>query len=245
MKKIIKKIAFKFGLVITRYNPSSSSTAQLIQALKMYDINIVFDIGANEGQFAKEIRSHGYSGKIVSFEPLSSARKKLLPFALQDAAWEVHPQSAIGDTNGEVQFHVAGNSVSSSVLPMLEAHSKAAVGSAYISSERVLIERLDSVAARYLTPDSRLFIKIDTQGFEWQVLDGACETLKRAIGLHCELSLVALYLGQRLWLDILDRLALDGFMLWAMQQGFTDPRTGQSLQANGIFIRKSIVESCK
>lgn len=242
MKKQIIRIARNFGIEIARFIPSNSAAAQALTALEVAGINLVFDIGANEGQFAKEIREYGYIGKIVSFEPLSSARKKLLTLAAVDPSWDVHDQLAIGDNDGEIEIHIAGNSVSSSVLPMLESHSSAAVGSAYVASERVPIARLDSVACRYLTPESKLFIKIDTQGFEWQVLDGAREALQHARGVLCELSLVPLYDGQRLWRDIVDRLDAEGFMLWALQKGFTDPRTGQSLQMDGIFLRRDVLK---
>jgi FkbM family methyltransferase len=235
IKKIIKKIARNFGFEISHY----TAVAQLVNALKMAGINVVFDIGANEGQFAREIRQHGYRGKIISFEPLTSARKNLLSFVECDPGWQVHEQSAIGDQDGEIEIHISGNSVSSSVLPMLESHSSAAVGSAYVGSERVPIFKLDSIANRYLEKNSNLFIKIDTQGYEWQVLDGARETLKRAQGVLCELSLVPLYHEQRLWRDIVDRLDQQGFMLWALQKGFANPKTGQSLQMDGIFIRKT------
>lgn len=242
MKKNLRKLARGIGVEITRYRPSSSAAAQLVKALEVAGISVVFDIGANEGQFAREIREYGYTEKIVSFEPLSQARKKLLTLASVDPNWEVHDQSAIGDQDGEIEIHIAGNSVSSSVLPMLEAHSSAAVGSDYIGSERVPIARLDSVIKHYMTPESNLFIKIDTQGFEWQVLDGARETLQQARGLLCELSLVPLYNGQRLWLDIVDRLDAEGFMLWALQKGFIDPRTGQSLQMDGIFLLRDLLK---
>lgn len=241
IRALIKKTFRIYGLELSRYRPTNSAGAQLVKALEVAGINVVFDIGANEGQFAREIREHGYTGKIISFEPLSSARKKLLMFASIDPNWEVHDQSAIGDQDGEIEIHVAGNSVSSSVLPMLESHASAAVGSAYVDSERVPITKLDSVANRYLTPESSLFIKIDTQGFEWQVLDGAGETRKRARGMLVELSLVPLYGGQRLWRDIVERLEAEKLMLWALQKGFTDPRTGQSLQMDGIFLQQDVL----
>lgn len=242
MKKLVRKVARKIGFEITRHRPSDSASAQLVKAFEAAGVNMVFDIGANEGQFAKEIREYGYCGKIVSFEPLSSARKKLLTFALADPNWDVHVQSAIGDQDGDIEIHIAGNSVSSSILPMLESHSRAAVGSAYIDSERVPIAKLDSVAKQYMNAESKLFIKIDTQGFEWQVLNGARETLQHARGVICELSLVPLYDGQRLWRDLVDRLDAEGFMLWALQKGFTDPRTGQSLQMDGIFLRRDVLK---
>lgn len=238
MKTFIKKFARNIGVEISRYQPSSSESAQLAKALQIGGINVVFDIGANAGQFSSGIREHGYTGKIISFEPLSSARKKLLVIASHYRDWTVHDRCAIGDQDGEVEINISGNSVSSSVLPMLELCSSAAVGSAYIDSERVPISKLDTISHHYLTPESNLFIKIDTQGFEWQVLDGASETLQRAHGVLCELSLVPLYDGQRLWRDIVERLETKGFMLWAIQKGFTDPRTGQTLQMDGIFLRK-------
>lgn len=204
---------------------------------------MVFDIGANQGQFAKEIREHGYKGKIVSFEPLTTAREKLLVLSARDPSWLVHDQAAIGSRDGDIQINISGNSVSSSILPMLELHSSAAIGSSYVATERVRILKLDNIAGDYLTPEINLFVKIDTQGYEWHVLDGAGETLSQARGILCELSLVPLYEHQRLWRDIVDRLDADGFMLWALQKGFTDPRTGQSLQMDGIFLRKSVISS--
>lgn len=120
---------------------------------------------------------------------------------------------------------------------MLEAHATAAVKSAYISTEKVAIARLDSIASNYLSGKENYFIKIDTQGFEWQVLDGARETLANAQGVLCELSLVPLYEGQRLWLEMIERLNSQGFSLWAIQKGFTDPRDGRTLQVDAIFFR--------
>jgi FkbM family methyltransferase len=241
VRRFIKRLVRVFGIDVSWYRPSKSSPAQLAKALELADITVVFDVGANEGQFAKELRDHGYRGTIVSFEPLTSARTTLLKFAARDSNWLVHDQSAIGDQDGEIEIYIAGNSVSSSVLPMLAAHSSAAEGSAYVASERVPITKLDSIATRYLDGEANLFIKIDTQGFEWQILDGAPETLRRARGVLCELSLVPLYDGQRLWREIIDRLDSQGFMLWALQKGFTDPRTGQSLQMDGIFLRRELL----
>ncbi|MBC7751331.1 MAG: FkbM family methyltransferase [Candidatus Saccharibacteria bacterium] len=240
IKNSIRKKIRQIGWDLHRLNPSGDPGTQIVAALNHARVNTVFDIGANAGQFAKEIRELGFAGKIVSFEPLTSARKKLSPLAARDRDWIVHDQCALGDHDGEIEINISGNSVSSSVLPMLESHCNAAMGSAYVGSERIPIFMLDNIANRYLQESSNLFIKIDTQGYEWQVLDGASESLKRARGLLCELSLVPLYHGQRLWRDIVDRLEQEGFMLWALQKGFTDPRTGQSLQMDGIFLRRDV-----
>jgi FkbM family methyltransferase len=240
--KFIRKISRKCGIELMRHIPSNSAPAQIAKLLKDNRINVIFDIGANTGKFAKEIREYGFSGKIVSFEPLSSAHSLLTKFALHDSEWHVHDQLAIGDKDSRIKINISGNSVSSSVLPMLKAHSSAAVESVYIDSEWVQLKKLDSVADEYINPSTNLFIKIDTQGFEWQVLDGASTTLNIAHGVLCELSLVPLYEGQKLWLDIIMRLEKEGFMLWALQQGFTDPKTGQTLQMDGVFLRKNFTK---
>ena len=237
IKAQVRKLLHQSGWDLYRLASSPNTFVQLLKCLNLVEANLFFDIGANDGYFAQTLRSVGFTGHIVSFEPLTEAHSKLSKTAARDTNWSVHSRIAIGDRDGETEINIAGNSVSSSVLPMLEAHSSAAVESAYIASESVPLARLDSIAEKYLQPDSNLFIKIDTQGYEWQVLDGAKETLKRAKGVLCELSLVPLYEGQQLWRDIIDRLETEGFTLWAIQKGFTDPRTGRSLQIDAIFLR--------
>ena len=237
LKQTVKKLINAAGFDLRRISPNTNPADQLRRGLDRFNIDIVFDVGANTGQFASELRTVGYSGTIVSFEPLSDAFEALTKHARPDVSWQVHPRCAIGDLDGEIDINISGNSVSSSVLPMMEAHSAAAEQSAYIGSERVPIFRLDSAAAAYLSDSSCYLIKIDAQGFEWQVLDGAAEMLHGAQGVLCELSLVPLYEGQRLWQEIIHRLEKEGFTLWSIQNGFTDSRDGRTLQIDGIFFR--------
>ncbi len=237
IKRIISKIAKASGYELHRFGVHSNPAYQLFKGLERFKVDLVLDVGANVGQFASELRSVGYRGNIVSFEPLADAYRKLSTSAGKDSKWLVHDRCAVGDHNGEIQINIAGKSASSSVLPMLDAHTSAAPGAAYIGSEDVPIVMLDSVVPQYLDTHSQMFIKIDTQGFEWQVLDGARETLKRAQGVQCELSLVPLYEGQYLWMDMIERLNSEGFTLWAIQKGFTDPRDGRTLQVDAVFFR--------
>jgi FkbM family methyltransferase len=236
-KKLIRRALRRGGWDLHRLSPASNSHYQLLKAFEYFKVDFVFDIGANIGQFAQNLRSVGYNGNIVSFEPLSVAHSALVTAAKGDRQWYIHPRTAIGDYDGEIEINISGNSVSSSVLPMLEAHAAAASDSTYVATEHSPIARLDTVSHPYLRDESRYFVKIDVQGFEWQVLDGATETLERAQGVLCELSLVPLYAGQHLWREVIERLEAQGFALWAIQSVFTDPRDGRSLQVDGIFFR--------
>lgn len=240
-KRAVKSLVHAAGFDLHRLSPSSNPSFQLLKALNRFEVDLVFDVGANVGQFASDLRSVGYRGDIVSFEPLSTAHRALLEVARRDAKWQVHPRGAVGDHDGNIEINIAGNSWSSSVLPMMESHSSAAEGSAYVGAEKVPIFKLDSVAQRYLTIARRPFLKIDVQGFEWQVLDGASKTLPLVAGVVCELSLIALYEGQRLWMDMIHRLESEGFVLWSIQRGLTDPRDGRTLQVDATFFRPIVL----
>lgn len=238
-KDIIKKLLNKFGIEVSRYLPNASFEAQIVTAMKKAEINILFDIGANTGQFSSKIRSAGYDGKIVSFEPLTSTREMLIHKSSKDVNWFIHDRVAIGDHNGFVDINISKNSYSSSILPMLDSHLNAAENSEYIDIEQSPIIKLDNVAETYLDWSSNCFIKIDTQGYESQVLDGAFKTLKRAKGVLCELSLTPLYEGQVIWIDLILRLEKEGFVLWSLERGFTDRRDGRTLQVDGVFLKKN------
>ena len=237
LKRLVKSVIHSVGFDLRYLSPESNPSFQLLKALERFKVDLVLDVGANVGQFSSDLRSVGYSGDLVSFEPLSAAHHALSKAALRDTNWQVHPRSAIGDHDGEIEIHIAGNSVSSSLLPMMEAHSAAAEHSVYVGVEKTPISRLDSVGPMYLAKSCRAFLKIDTQGYEWQVIDGARETLSRMQGVLCELSLVPLYEGQRLWMDLIQRLEGEGFALWSIQPGFIDPRDGRTLQLDAIFFR--------
>ena len=233
----VRRTINAIGFDLRRYSPSSNPAFQLLKAINRFKIDLVLDVGANIGQFASELRSVGFQGELVSFDPLSRAHHDLSKAASRDAKWQVHPRCAIGDHDGEIEINISKNSVSSSVLPMLKAHSSAAENSAYVGVEKVPIFKLDSVAPAYLEKAVRPLLKIDTQGYEWQVLDGAHDILPRIQGVLCELSLVPLYEGQRLWMDMIRRLEKEGFSLWSIQQGFIDPHDGRTLQIDAVFFR--------
>lgn len=233
----LKKILRRAGIEAHHFTPSASPAAQLAAALRFFEIDLIFDIGANTGQFAKQLRVGGYTGPIVSVEPLTTAHGALVRDSRYDPAWHVHARCAIGDHVGEVDLNISGNSVSSSVLPMLSSHSRAAPDSTYIGHELAPLTTLDIVVPDYLAGARAPFLKIDAQGYEWFVLDGAVETLPTMRGVMIELSLVPLYEGQRLWQECIDRLEAEGFLLWALQPVFVDPASGRSLQLDGLFFR--------
>ena len=235
IKEVIKRWIHAAGFDLHRL--SSNPSFQLVRALNHFHVDLVLDVGANVGQFASGLRELGYGGNIVSFEPLADAHVRLVSATARDARWQAHSRCAVGDRDGEIQINVAGNSVSSSILPMLESHRRAAKESAFVGTELVPLAKIDTIAPQYLGMARQTFLKIDTQGFEWQVLDGARETLPRVRGVSCELSVVPLYEGHRLWLEVMQRLEGEGFTLWSIQNAFANPPDGRALQVDAVFFR--------
>ncbi|WP_426271030.1 FkbM family methyltransferase [Dyella kyungheensis] len=237
IEKLIRQTANRFGIDVKRHNPSATSAGRLSQMLATQKVGLVIDVGANIGQFARSLRQSGYANKIVSFEPLHAAHAALLRQSKLDQAWMIAPAMAIGDHDGEVTINISENSVSSSLLDMLDAHAKAAPTSAYVAVQKTPVARLDSVLGEYLQPGTVSFLKIDTQGYEDRVLAGATELLKHVRGLQLELSFVPLYEGQKLFDELVEKLRMLGFSIWAIWPGFADPSSGRMLQVDVTFFR--------
>lgn len=205
------------------------------------EINLVLDVGANEGQYANYLRVIGYKGNIHCFEPLSSAYGRLIRFAAHDGKISVAPQMALGDHDGEISINIAANSESSSVLPMLDAHLHAAPASKYIGSERVPLRRLGSVLTGEFVAQHNTFLKIDAQGYERQIISGASDHLDTICAIQLELSLIPLYQGEPLYRDMIDFLESLGFALFDISPTFADSKSGRVYQVDSIFVRKEIL----
>lgn len=238
VKKLIRQLLRIIGFEIKKYNPTYSEAARLRQLFAYHDINLVLDVGANMGQYRYFLRDFGYTGRIISFEPLSSAHTRLQATAHRDKLWEIAPRTAIGDRNGEIMVNISANSYSSSVLELLDNHISASPASAYVDSETVKLSTLDTAASKYIERDDRVFLKIDVQGFERQVLAGATEILPQVKGIQLELSLVPLYESQPIYREMIEFLEKLGYELYALVPGFTEHKTGKLLQMDGIFFRQ-------
>ncbi|OYY31862.1 MULTISPECIES: FkbM family methyltransferase [unclassified Polaromonas] len=234
IKKIIKKLFNQLGFELSRLTPIQNH--QTIQ----HKIDVILDVGANTGQYALLTRKEGFNGRIVSFEPLPEAHKNLALNACKDSRWIIHPRCAIGSSSGSAEINISQNSFSSSILPMLDTHSDAAPESIYIGKVKTPIINVDSIYGKYCKPSDNVFLKIDTQGFEWEVLKGCHHTLKSIKAVQLELSIIPLYEGQKLYPFFFDFFESNGFDLWTIIPGFRNQKTGQLLQFDAVFINKSM-----
>jgi FkbM family methyltransferase len=239
MKKIIKALFRHMGYTLDRYIESADNQVMFLKMLQTFDINVVFDIGANIGQFGSLLRQLGYDGKIVSFEPLSTAHKKLTSLHSNDPLWHIAPQMAIGNIDGTIDINISNRPTSSSILNVMEEHVAAASDSFTVGSETVEIHKLDTVSEKYIAKGDRIFLKVDTQGYEYEVLLGASNLLDSITGVQLELSLTPLYTTQILYDEIILKMKTLGFELWSISNVFRNTKTGRLLQVDAIFFRKT------
>lgn len=186
----LKSLARKFGYDIRKID--SHFQKRPIDFIRSRKIDVVVDVGANTGQYASRLRHDGYAGWIVSAEPVSTAYNVLAARAAADPRWSVL-NLAFGDKEGVARINVSEASVFSSIRQQLPTAAAFNPESKVTHYETVGVTRLDEVFASF--PKGRAFLKIDTQGFEQQVLMGASGCLSEFLGIQMELPIVHLYEG--------------------------------------------------
>ena len=235
LKSTIKKMLYRAGYGVCPADELSGSVRA--KMIGNHGIQTVIDVGANVGGYGAELRQFGFSGKIISFEPTTQAYGKLISLAKHDPDWTA-VKTAVGETNGEVTIHVSANDArSSSLLPMLKLHQDCAPDANYVSSEIVPLKTLDVAINGIVSKGQKVLLKIDTQGYEHMVLRGASSVLPQVELIECELSLVPLYDGQLLFLQMIELLKDLGFEPVRFAPGFIDTKTGHSLQLDAIFSK--------
>lgn len=229
-----KMLVHRAGFDVSRDTFKHRFVYQMLE----HGIDSVLDIGANAGQFGKLLRQSKFAGRIHSVEPLQGAYDVLAAAAAGDPHWTAQ-RAAVSAEPGTLTMNVSSNSVSSSVLPMLERHASAAPSAQYVATEDVPATTVDEIVTATGLDPERTLLKIDVQGYERAVLDGATKTLPAFRGVRTEMSLVPLYDGQALMPEVMNLLAEHGFELWFVDPGFTEPGTRRLLQLDGVFFRSS------
>lgn len=236
-RAVLSRLARLGDLKVVGRADNMAPIAQKCRMWDRYGVSLMLDVGANIGQFGCDIRQAGYTGRIVSFEPLPKAFERLRPLASKFPVWEMQ-NMALGAKAGRAVMHVASHDESSSFLPMLDRHRQAAPSIGWAEDLEVPVETIAGVWDRFVRPGDRVFLKIDAQGFEPQILDGAEPVLDKIAGLQLELSLFEpLYEGEILLLPMVERLRKKGFVLQFLESGFTDWKAGELLQVDACFFR--------
>lgn len=189
-----------------------SLRAQTRAAIDELHVDLVLDVGANEGQYGAWLRRF-YHGELHSFEPVQECCSALANKAAHDPDWHVH-RCALGADDGDCDVRVAGASVFSSALtPNKYGLERFGTGPATARFERVPIRRIESMLPQ-IVPDwrrRRVFLKMDTQGLDLQVFGGLGQVISAVTMLQSELSLMPIYENMPHWLESLSIYERAGF----------------------------------
>jgi FkbM family methyltransferase len=210
----------RHGWEIRRFDPFSSLAAYLRYIVFPYlGVNCVLDVGAHAGGFAMDLRKNGYDGQIISFEPTSSSFAILHDRAAEDAKWSVY-NIALGRTEGSAMINVMRDTHYSSLRSPLRigVEDFEENGNSVDHVETVEVRRLDGLWSEVTAgiDHPRVFLKMDTQGWDLEVFEGGGAGLESVVGLQSELSIRALYEGMPDFRTALSTYEARGFHVSSM-----------------------------
>jgi FkbM family methyltransferase len=224
-----------FKFILTRSKnvlPQEKLAAARQSILKNCDF--VVDIGANNGQWIAEVRSHGYTRDAICIEPLTANYNRLKVGISHNT---VAINCAVGNKNGYIYINRASNDgLSSSILKLDNYHINASPDITYTGREKVKISKLSKIlkTSKY----KKAFIKIDTQGYEFEVLKSIDKkNFNMIYGFEIETNLVSTYKNSTLIEDVIRFLRIRGYKPLRIESGFGMPNFGQQLQVDILFVK--------
>ncbi len=179
------------------------------------DFNCVIDVGAHHGNFGRLVRRVGYAGRIVLFEPVAANFARLEEASSGDPDWHIHNR-ALGSEAGRLPINVTRQS------SMPSFRSPSAYGKSYfqgqmdiVDTPMIDIDRLDDVFAECVAglPNPRVFLKVDTQGYDAEVFRGGARSLNEILAIQSELAVQAIYEGMPRYTDAIAAFNALGFKL--------------------------------
>ena len=179
--------------------------------------------------------------KIISFEPGKDAYSELIKNSKKDNQWRVFEKIALGNKSGSKKLNISKNSVSSSFRVINEIHLVHELNAKYIKNELSKIIKLDGIFKKFYKKDKNIMLKIDTQGFEWEVLQGSKKSLKNIKIIQLELSFIELYSKQYNWLKTLNFLEKNNFKVFKIIDGFKNKKSGQVMQSDFFLINTKFI----
>jgi FkbM family methyltransferase len=189
--------------------------SRLIDLTRRLDINVFLDVGANRGFFSKHLRMSGYRGRLLSFEPIPQDHDQIRALAANDAGWTTCCY-ALGSENGTRDFHLNFFGDQQTVLSsFLKFKDERLIQFNTARTVKVEIRRLDDILPQLIVgiKSPRIFLKMDTQGYDGQVIEGATECLEHVVGMQSEISVIPIYQGMQHYTESLAHYERLGFAL--------------------------------
>ena len=222
----------KLKTLIDNLNRINFSQYEIIfRHLNSRQIKTITDVGANVGQFGIDMRSCGFNGKIYSFEPVTEFYNNLQKLCARDGHWSAY-KMGLGSEVGFSNINVSKNAgLSSSILQMSISHESQFPDSITNYTERIEISTLDVQLDKLGISSSDCLLKIDVQGYEYEVLMGALSNLPKIPLVLVEISVLPLYIGEKNINTLLEVLSQVNHYVIDIYRGI-ETREGDLLQVD-------------
>ena len=242
-KLYLQELALALRLAIKGRVHQYQEVRALRAFLKAYSIDCVFDVGANHGQYAMMLRKEvGYRGTILSFEPAPEVFESLRRKCTRDPRWHAF-HMALSDHEGSAPFHImAGDQCSSLNAPANDMPAPFSEINRVVQTVDVPLCKLDDLyeECRQTYGFERAYLKLDTQGHDRQVTQGATHCLRSFLGIQTELAIKMIYEQATDYRVMIDDLDHAGFIPNAF---FANNRGHFPLlyEMDGIFINSRLL----
>ncbi len=200
--KLKNKIANLFGYDLIKSKKSPTLISHISQLIRIHKIDLILDVGANDGQFARLLRESGYAGQIFSFEPVNDTFSKLFDASKNDELWEVF-QFGLGDKCENLEINVSKASDLSSILNASTFGTNEYPNIEVGYKELIKIQTLDNFFIENNLAGKNIFLKMDTQGYDLKVFQGAKNSLIDIKVILSEISFIPIYEGMPHWVDVM------------------------------------------
>ncbi len=214
MKRWLKRGFRQFGLELSACDRAYKAGLRpdLEGLIDQINPATVFDVGANKGQFHDFLRFEvGFAGDILSFEPIPELAEILAERAKTDAHWKVFP-CALGAEPSTLELNVSVSTDFSSFLKISQDAQALFPGASSQCTVQVPVQTLTDFI-KTNRPDVPFFLKLDTQGFDMEVINGGLPVMQDCAAVLCEVSVIPLYEGQPTWREMISHLEALGFSI--------------------------------
>lgn len=238
------KRSFKVGNRMFRHHKLCETIpGQILRSIQHHNIDFVFDIGANKGQYAKELFIMGYEGKIVSIEPVKESFKLLLKEVevgkIRGWNWGVYPRCAVGKINNTDFINVADHLELSSFMNYNPTENIGRLKLNYVDREEVDVKCFDNIFNKFYKAKDNLkyFLKLDVEGYEGEIFEGMKSSWDKLGGIQVEVILTKLWKKGKSYDKIIKLIESKGFKLFAIHSIANQEETGKTLALDLIFFK--------
>ena len=241
MKKIMKKLRALLGFKIERINMFNDAfyMQKILTNLQNKEV-VIFDVGAFDGGTALTYKTLFPTSKIYSFEPFQESFSELVKNT-RNYKDIITINKGLGEEEGVCKFQSNSFAPTNSLLKTNQN-----VGKIWGDG---LLDTIETVDVEITTIDSFVnlnliqnidILKMDVQGAEYMIMNGAKESLKKGIIkiIYTEIIILPTYKQQLAFDEMINLMNSYGFKLYNLYNLDTT-KEGELRQVDAIFIKSS------